>query len=184
MRFAAGILLVVVAIINFSTGCIDGYNGFQTGLDGSTGIGIAKEMGKGEDADSDDGAELRAIAEKLEQESRTEGTAKSGNQIYFGLFKLVLGGLEIIASIMLLAGAGALFIRLTAGLETASVAIAITLMGSESYVLLGLSATAILLALISAQGFRALKTDRHVSGEIPLISERVKEPPVAETISE
>ena len=85
---------------------------------------------------------------------------------------------------MLLAGAGALFIRLTAGLETASVAIAITVMGSKSYVLLGLSATAILLALISAQGFRALKTDRHVSGETPLLSERVKEPSVAETISE
>jgi hypothetical protein len=184
MRIAAGILMVVVAIVNFSTGCIDSYSGFQAGMDGNRGIDTAEKMEEGEDADSSDAEELRKIAEKLKEESKTEGIAKSGNQIGFGLFKLVLGGLEIIASIMLLAGAGAFFIRLTAGLEIASVAIAITVMGSESYVLFGLSALAVLLALISAQGFRAMKTDHRGSGEVPLISERGKEPAVPETINE
>ena len=62
--------------------------------------------------------------------------------------------------------------------------VAITVMESDSYVLFGLSALAVLSALIAAQGFRAPVKGQRISGEAPLISEVVAMPPVPATESE
>jgi hypothetical protein len=161
MRIAAGVLIIVVAITNFMAGC--GY-AFVGGLE--SGLG---EIG-GEMMDGVEGGEAAA--------GEADKMVDSGQgKVAYGFFMLALGGLEIAAGVVLFMGTAAMLIKVTAGLEIASVVIAAAVYSSMG-IFSALGIVAAILAFLGAQQISAALAGGGGGGEeAPPPPPPVEEPP-------
>jgi len=111
MRVAAGVLLIIMAIVNLGGGLA------YAGLGGIAGIGgsYVEQASQEQAMNSQDESERQAA----EMTGQAAGTAKSmgGMLMMFGIFILVLGGLEIAGAVLLFMAKSAMFINVVALLQ-------------------------------------------------------------------
>jgi len=134
MRIAAGVLIIIVAITNFMSGC--GY-AFVGAIEGGIGA-VGGEMMEGEDGMEE------AAGEAADMVDSGQG------KVAYGYFMLALGALEIAAGVVLFVGTAAMLIKLTAGLEIMSVIIAAAVYSSMG-IFSALGIIAAVLAFLGAQ---------------------------------
>ena len=150
-RIEAGVLISVVAITNVLAGC--GY-AFVGGLE--SGIGEIVEMDEVGGADMVDSGQ---------------------GKVAYGFFMLALGGLEIAAGVVLFMGTAAMLIKVTAGLEIASVIIAAVAYSSMG-IFSALGIVAAILAFLGAQQISTALAEGGGGGEeAPPPPPPVEEPP-------
>ena len=143
MRIAAGVLLLVVAGSNLLGGCTYAFTG---GLMGGIGAGV-------EHAAETEG--LNAELSDKEKEEMAQGGkmafALGGSIMLWGVFLLVLAGLEIAAGVQLFRSKGAMFIMIVAALEILSGVVTMAMDSGFIFALLGMVAA--IFAIVAARGF-------------------------------
>lgn len=143
MRIAAGVLLLVVAGSNLLGGCTYAFTG---GLMGGIGAGV-------EHAAETEG--LNAELSDKEKEEMAQGGkmafALGGSIMLWGVFLLVLAGLEIAAGVQLFRSKGAMFIMIVAALEILSGVVTMAMSLGFLFAFLGMVAA--ILAIVAARGF-------------------------------
>ena len=147
MRIAAGVLILVVAVMNLMGGCTYTVGG---GLIGG-GAQFAEDIGK-EAADESGDPDAAAQLEKLKA---TTGDAKAagGTFLLWGVFLLVLAGLQIAAGVQLFRAKGAGLIKTAAGLEVLSDVVTVAWFGT--FIMAGLGLVAAIMAFVSSNEISA-----------------------------
>ena len=147
MRIAAGVLLIIAALVNFVSGCGYSFAGAVVGGVGAAGSAIMEEAAKADDN------EASAVAQQ-QAADLGQVASEGGNMALYGMFVMILGAVEIGAGVVLFVGVAAMFIRITAALEIVSILIAVGVYG----VVTVMSVPGVLgavLALIAAQSLAA-----------------------------
>ena len=144
MRVAAGVLILVVAVMNLVGGC--GYT-LGGGLIGGT-AQLAEEIGKEvakESGDPNAAAEISGTADQAK--------AAGGTLLLWGVFLLVLAGLQIAAGVQLFRAKGAGLIKAAAGLEILTDVVTIAWFGT--FIMAALGLVAAVMAIVSAKEISA-----------------------------
>ncbi len=147
MRVAAGVLILVVAVMNLMGGCSYTVGG---GLIGGAGH-LVEEAGKEAAKESEDpnaAADLAKLSEGADQ-----AKAAGGTLLLWGVFLLVLAGLQIAAGVQLFRAKGAGLIKAAAGLEILSDVVTIAWFGT--FIMAALGLVAAVMAIVSAKEISA-----------------------------
>tara|TARA_Y100000758_G_scaffold233576_1_gene170181 strand:- start:425 stop:904 length:480 start_codon:yes stop_codon:yes gene_type:complete len=143
MRVAAGVLLLVVAASNLLGGCTYAAGG---GLMGGIGAGVG-ELAVTEEFNAD-----LSDTQKAEMVRQGDGAlALGGGILLWGVFLLVLAGLEIAAGVQLFRSKGAMFIIIVAALEILSGVVTMATVQTYIFALFGMVAA--ILAIVAAKEF-------------------------------
>ena len=148
MRVAAGVLILVVAVMNLIGGC--GYT-VGGGLIGG-GAGILDEAASELSKAAEESGDLEAAAE-LGAFDGSEAKSTGGQLMLWGVFLLILAGLQIAAGVQLFRAKGAVLIQTAAGLEILSDVITVAWFGS--FIMSGLGLLTAIMAIVSVKEFSA-----------------------------
>ena len=145
MRVAAGVLLIIMAVVNL-------FGGFAYTLGGGVmgaGGGFVEQASQQAAMDSATDEERQAA----ETAGEAAGAAKSlgGMLMFFGIFVLVLGGLEIAAGVLLFMAKSAMFVNITAALQVLGSLISMGTLGIGIFNIFG-----IIVAVLAFLGARAI----------------------------
>lgn len=145
MRVAAGVLLIIMAVVNLFGGFAYSVGGGAMGFGGQYVEQASEEWA----AESEDDASR----ENAEQAGEAGGAAKSlgGLLMFFGIFLLVLGGLEIAGGVLLFMAKNAMFINIVAVLQIVASAISMGAMAIGIFNSLG-----IIVAILAFLGARSI----------------------------
>ena len=157
MRIAAGVLILVVAAMNLIGGCSYTVGGGMIG--GSA--GVVEEIAE-ETAENSEDPKAAEDLEKIRQ-GASGIKAAGGSLMLWGVFLLVLAGLQIAAGVQLFRAKGAALIKTAAGLEILSDVVTVAWFGTFIMALLGLVAA--IMAIVSVKEFSAAPAPVAESGE-------------------
>lgn len=145
MRVAAGVLLIIMAVANLFGGFAYSVGGGAMGFGGE----YVEQASQQAATDSQD-EESRQAAEEA---GRAAGAAKSmgGMLMFFGIFLLVLGGLEIAGAVLLFMAKNAMFVNVVAVLQIVASAISMGTMSIGIFNSLG-----IIVAILAFLGARSI----------------------------
>jgi len=147
MRIAAGVLLIIVAVLNLGGGMV------RAGFGGAMGYGGQQlEEGSREVGSSATTDKGRETAKQTEQ-TGAEIKAAGGMIMVIGLVLLVLGGCEIAAGVMCFLAVNAMFILVVAGVEIVMELYLIVANGFSVWYLFGIVAG--VFGIVAAQGIKA-----------------------------
>lgn len=143
MRVAAGVLLIIMAVVNLFGGFAYSVGGGAMGFGGK----YVEQSSEQWAADSQD----EASRQDAEEAGRAGGAAKAlgGMLLFFGIFLLVLGGLEIAGAVLLFMAKNAMFINVVAVLQIVASAISMGTMAIGLFNSLGIIAA--ILAFLGAR---------------------------------
>ena len=149
MRVAAGVLILVVAVMNLVGGC--GYT-VGGGLMGG-GAGMLEEAAGELSKAAEESGDVEAAAE-LGAFDGSEAKSTGGKLMLWGVLLLILAGLQIAAGVQLFRAKGAVLIYIAAGLEI--LGDGVTMYLAETYLWAGLGLIAAIMAILSAKEFSAV----------------------------
>lgn len=143
MRVAAGVLLIIMAVANLFGGFAYSVGGGAMGFGGQ----YVEQASQQAAEDSQD----EATRQSAEQARDAGGAAKAlgGMLMFFGIFLLVLGGLEIAGAVLLFMAKNAMFVNVVAVLQIVASAISMGTMSIGIFNSLGIIAA--ILAFLGAR---------------------------------
>lgn len=145
MRVAAGVLLIIMGVVNLLGGFTYAVGGGAMGFGGQY-VEQAADQAAMEEEDE-------ASRQTAEQARDAAGAAKSlgGMLMFFGIFVLVLGGLEIAGAVLLFMSKSAMFVNVVAVLQIVASAISMGTMSIGIFNSLG-----IIVAILAFLGARSI----------------------------
>jgi len=152
MRVAAGVLILVVAVLNLLGGCGYAVGGGMIG--GSAGVleNMAESEFLKEAAEQSEDPNAAADLAKFRQGA--PGLKASGGKLMlWGVFLLVLAGLQIAAGVQLFRAKGAGLIKTAAGLEIVSDVVTVAWFGT--FIMAAVGLVAAIMAFTSVKEFSA-----------------------------
>lgn len=143
MRIAAGVLLIIMGVVNLTGGFLYTVGGGAMGFGG----GFVEQASQ----QAADQAIDETERQDAEAAGQAGGAAKAlgGMLMFFGIFVLVLGGLEIAAAVLLFMAKNAMFVNVTAILQIVASLISMTTMSIGIFNTLGIIAA--VLAFLAAR---------------------------------
>lgn len=143
MRTAAGVLLIVTAVINLGAGVSYGFLGGMAGALGSVGEQVSSS--------AEEEATTEEESEAASQAKEASGLVKmfGGAIVVFGIALLALAGCEIAAAVFLFSAKKAMFIMVVAGIEIA--ASLLTGIQVGGWIFPGVGIVSAVLAILAAQ---------------------------------
>lgn len=145
MRVAAGVLLIIMAVANLFGGFAYSVGGGAMGFGGQ----YIEQASQQTAEDSQDEA-TRQSAEQA-RDAGSAAKAMGGMLMFFGIFLLVLGGIEIAAAVLLFMAKNAMFVNVTAVLQIVASAISMGTMSIGIFNSLG-----IIVAILAFLGARSI----------------------------
>ena len=153
MRVAAGVLILVVAVTNLIGGCTYTLGGGLIGGGAELLEEAAKSDGLKELAEESGDPAAAADLAKMQEFDASEGKATGGKLLLYGVFLLILAGLQIAAGVQLFRSKGAVLIQTAAGLEILSDVITVAWFGT--FIMAGLGLLTAIMAIVSVKEFSA-----------------------------
>lgn len=145
MRIAAGVLLIIMGVVNLLGGFSYAVGGGIMGAGG----GYVEQASQDAALNAQDDTER----ETAEQTGEAAGEAKAlgGMLMFFGIFVLVLGGLEIAGAVLLFMAKSAMFVNVVAVLQIVASAISMATMSIGIFNTLG-----VIVAILAFLGARSI----------------------------